>query len=111
MTALIGINRPALLIARANGWPFEYEYQLLGVTVLLSASFLAKWSVLTDLSLFHHLTAPGVVLLGVLPLHVGASAGTLVGAPGLVGITREDRVRLRNRLARWAMSVGEGTTP
>jgi len=111
MTALIGINRPALMIARANGRPFKYEYQLLGVTVLLSAPFLAKWSVSTGLSLLHHLSAPGMILLGVLPLHVVASAAILAGAPGPVGMTREARVRLRNRLARWAMSVGEGTTP
>lgn len=90
LLAVIGANLQMYLIARTNGWGYEYGYQGIVLVTLLSLGWACKWASTWILRLLESITSPiGVILLGNF-LYVGMSLIMLYNMASLLGLDREE---------------------
>lgn len=93
---IIGVNIQAYVIARSNGWAFDYWYQGLVLLLLVILGFASKWITAEVLNIVH----PGIsavpgMLLGS-AVYAVLSLTLLYRMPSLAGLTQRE--------VRWAVS-------
>jgi len=93
---VVGVNIQAYVIARTNGWAFDYWYQGLVVLLLVTLGFVSKWSMVEVLNIVH----PGISTVPVMlvggAVYAVLSLTLLYRMPGLAGLTQGE--------VRWAVS-------
>jgi O-antigen/teichoic acid export membrane protein len=93
---IIGVNVQAYVIARSNGWVFDYWYQGLVLLLLVILGFVSKWIASTVLSMVH----PGISLVSEMLLggavYAVSSMILLYRMPSLAGLTQGE--------IKWAMN-------
>jgi hypothetical protein len=92
---ILSVNVQAYVIARTNGWPFDYWHQGLVLLLLVALGYASKWIAVEVLTFVHPGMGPvPAMLLGGL-LYAVLSLTLLYRIPRLAGLTHGD--------VRWAM--------
>jgi O-antigen/teichoic acid export membrane protein len=87
---IVGVNLQGYVIARKNGWAYDYRYQAVVLATLLGLAWLCKWISNSMLALAGLSGSPVKVMLFGSLLFVGLLLILLYGRPGVVGTTREN---------------------
>ena len=98
---VIGVNILSYLIARTNGWAYDYGYQAVVLVALLILSYLCRGAGEWALGLAGLLGGDqlGLVVLGICS-YTAVSLGLLYWSPWLAGLTRDQIQFAISRAAR-----------
>lgn len=98
---VVGVSIQAYVLARANGWGLDYGYQAFVLASLLGLGWVCKFVVGGLLSVVHRARVPIVEMILGGGLYSVLSLIVVYHRPWLAGLTRDERMRWVEGLARW----------
>jgi len=98
---VIWVNLQTYVIARNNGWAYEYGYQVTLLTVLLGLGWIGKWSAGHMLDLIGLPSGQVVVALAGSALYAGVCMAMLYQQPSIAGLTGEQIRDGASAVTRW----------